>query len=898
MADRVFVGRARELARLEGFLDRALQGHGQVVFVTGEAGSGKSALAREFAERMQDNHAGLLVAVGTCNAQGGLGDPYLPFREVLGILTGAVADRTLSDEGKRRNADRLKAIGVRSVQVLVEVGPELVGAFVPGASLVGALGKAVAHKAGWMAELDKLSRPRSSTSSPLDPQRLLEQYANVLNALAQENPLLLILDDLHWADDSSLSLLFHLSRCIEASRILIVGTHRPDEVALPRRGERHPLEKVASEITRYAGDVTLDLSATAAREARAFVDQLIDSEPNALDESFRATLLQHTGGHPLFTIELLRALQERGDLAKDRQGRWVTAGALDWGTLPARVEGVIQERLGRLDEPVHDLLRTASVEGMDFEAEVLAQLQQMPLRGLLRELSQTLEKRHRLVRQVGEVQAPREKLARYQFAHALFQQYLYEEVSGGERRVLHGEVARVLEQVYEGQTDEIAAQLAWHFDEAGEAKKAVEYLIRAGDRATQQGAPREAKRFFNRALELLPADASEERFRALLGHGTVSSLLGDYPAAKAVLPVLLKLADGLDNDTHHAEAHLFAAYFYSSQDDYPAELEAAERSFAAAQKAGNLALGARALTSRMEALRCLGEISAAQETAEQALAGAEAAGDPWTLGETLYMLAKHRAELGDLAQAAQFFVQAAQMARTSGLQWGEAACLGNLGYVYVLLGLYGSARATLEDALQRYEAMGDRPRHAYMLSNLGLCCSRLGRHELARRIENLALGEMSVIENTFGEAVCRLYLGHILEQTQDYVEAELYFADASTGFDKFGAGGFSIDAVAGMARCALAQKEPNQATQYTTEVWNRLCRLGTARVEMPTLAYLTCAQVFDALGDTAESRRAIDAGYRELMVRADKISNVEWRKSFLENVAEHRAMIEMYEKLK
>lgn len=897
MAD-PFVGRATELAWLEKFLDRALQGHGQVVFVTGEAGSGKSALARAFAEWMQEKHSTLLVTVGTCNAQGGLGDPYLPFREMLGILTGTLVDRTLSEAGKQRNTERLKALGVRSVQVLVEVGPELVGAFVPGAALVGALGKAVAHKAGWMAELDQLAEPKSAASAALDSQRLMEQYANVLNALAKDNPLLLILDDLHWADEASLSLLFHLSRRLEASRVLIVGTYRPDEVALPRRGERHPLEKIVAEITRYAGDVTLDLSAAAAREATTFVELLIDSEPNELDAQFRSTLLAHTSGQPLFTVELLRSLQERGSLVKDADGRWVMASTLDWGTLPARVEGVIQERIGRLDETQHDLLRTASVEGVTFIVEVLAQVQQTPLRSLLKELSQNLEKRHRLVYDEGEISVGPERLARYQFVHALFQQYLYDELSRGERRLLHGEVARVLEQVYQGQTDEIAAQLAWHYDEAGDGAKAVEYFLIAGERASNQGAMREANRCFDRALELLPPDASEERFRALLGRCTVLRELGERELERSDLAVLLQLTDTLNDDGHRAEAYLQVcdSYLPSGWGDYPAALEAAELACTAAERAGNLDLEAKALRVKMWSLTRMGETDAAQEIVQKALVCAQASGDQEGLAETLGYVGGHYWESGNFAQAREFWTRSTELYRALGLRWRESVFQAGYGHVYMIWGLYGLARPALEQGVQLSEATGSRPTHAYCLANLGLTYSRLGDQDTARRLEEQALAEMVIVEDIAGGAGCYLYLGYILEQMHDYAESATHFTNAHTELEKIGAMGFMIDAVAGTARCALAQNNLNESGQHAMQVWNHLHEHGAQGVEMPVLAYLTCAQVFDAQGDAEKSRAAIEAGYRELMARADKISDPEWRKSFLENVAEHRAIVRLWER--
>jgi len=117
-------------------------------------------------------------------------------------------------------------------------------------------------------------------------------------------------------------------------------------VSLGRGGERHPLEPVLNELKRYLGDVWVDLAQTEKAEGRQFVDALLDSEPNRLGEGFRQALFRHTGGHPLFTIELLREMQERGDLIED-EGRWVEGPTLNWGALPARVQGVIEERIGR-----------------------------------------------------------------------------------------------------------------------------------------------------------------------------------------------------------------------------------------------------------------------------------------------------------------------------------------------------------------------------------------------------------------------------------------------------------------------------------------------------------------------------------------------------------------------
>jgi tetratricopeptide (TPR) repeat protein len=533
MADQVFVAREGELGQLWQFLDRALGGQGQVCFVTGEAGSGKTALVTEFARRAEEKHSNLVVAIGQCDAHTGIGDPYLPFREVLCQLTGDVEGKLARGAITQENANRLRKLVVASSQILVEVAPDLIGLFVPGAHIVGELGKALADKAGWMDKLAELAKQPKPGSLGLDQSQVFEQYTNVLIALVEKQPLLLILDDLHWADDGSSGLLFRLGRRIEGSRILIVGTYRPEEVALDRAGERHPLQKVLAEFKRYFGEISVDLDEAKETEGQHFVDALLAVEPNRVSDEFRQTLFQLTRGHPLFTIEVLRDMQERGALVHDDQGHWIEGALLDWDDLPDRVEGAIEERIGRLKEEQRNILSVASVEGQAFTAQVVARAQDIHEQRLLRVLSQELEKRHRLVQEQEEVRIGHLFLSRYQFAHALFQQYLYNELGAGERRVLHGQIAMLLEELYQGHTEQIAVRLARHYTEAGQGAKAIDYLLQAGDAAARLQAHAEARLHYARALDALAhlPDTVENRQRRVdtLIKLTASSWRSDSP---------------------------------------------------------------------------------------------------------------------------------------------------------------------------------------------------------------------------------------------------------------------------------------------------------------------------------------------------------------------------------
>jgi len=522
----VFVGREPELARLSGYLGTALAGQGQVAFVVGGPGRGKTALLRAFAERAMAAHPDLLVVRGACNATSGVGDAYLPFRDALGMLTGDVEMRWRAGRVSTDQARRLWAAMARVLDLVITHGPSVIGVLVVGAALRSRIAQAGLGNAPWADELRALCN--RSPAGDMAQQALFCQVTDSLLAIADVHPILLILDDLQWIDQGSVGLLFHLSRYLVGHSIFIVAAYRPEEVA--RRWssgsgqERHPLAPVLDEVRRRVGDAWIDLRQADEAEGTAFVEALIDAERNRLGSALRQALYRRTGGHPLFTVELLRDLHLRGDLIRDDDGVWCEGEALDLGTLPARVEAVIAARLSRLDTALRALLDVAAVEGEVFTAQVLSQALGVPDRAVLRMLKQDLMTRNRLVIEAEEVRVGDHFVTQFAFAHALYQEQVYAALSGAERQSLHGEVGVALETLYGEQRDHIAVQLTHHYDLASKLQKAIRYGIRAADRAREAYAWDEAQRHYSRALALLqevdPDDAAlRQRLAALTGLG-------------------------------------------------------------------------------------------------------------------------------------------------------------------------------------------------------------------------------------------------------------------------------------------------------------------------------------------------------------------------------------------
>ena len=279
-------------------------------------------------------------------------------------------------------------------------------------------------------------------------------------------------------------------------------------MALGRGGEPHPLAPVITELQREHGDIEVTVGET---DDRAFVDAILDSEPNALGDGFRQALFAHTNGHALFTVELLRTLQDRGMLVLDEDDRWVLGDNLDWQALPARVEGVIGARIDRLPEELRDALTIAAVEGEDFTAEVLAGVGDTDTRATIKLLSRELEKRHRLVSARGIRALAGGRLSLYGFSHVLFQRYLYDGLDEVERAQLHQDVGEVLETLYGDDSGEIASQLARHFTRRVSSTRRSITCSRAGESALRSAAYLEAVAHFESALELPRRDAGRAR---------------------------------------------------------------------------------------------------------------------------------------------------------------------------------------------------------------------------------------------------------------------------------------------------------------------------------------------------------------------------------------------------
>ncbi len=577
--DNSFVGRKEELERLEGALHASLDGHGRVNFITGEAGQGKTALLQAFVKQAQHTVPNLIIANGNCNAYTGIGDPYLPFREILEMLLISPPEKENPYPPKHLHRDDLALV----YRNLLTDGPDLVNIFFPAATLLQQANTLSTNDGEWLDFLKAHIERKNAVSEggSLRQEDLFRQYASVLQRFAQIAPILLVIDDMQWADLGTISLLFHLGRHLVGYRILIVGAYRSEEVALGRNGERHPLEPLINEFTRTWGEITVDLEQA---DGNAFIQSFLNNEPNLLNAQFHKTLYRQTRGHPLFTIELLRGMQERGDLVKNGEGRWVEGPVLNWEVLPARVEAVIAERVQRLSHSCIDTLRIASVEGEVFTAEVISQIQNIPDDALVSTLSGVLNRTHRMVSAQSVDHTATQRLSRYRFRHILFQKYLYNSLDPVERARLHQKIGSTLLKLYGEQTETITPQLAWHFEQAGMVDEAVTYYHRAGERAMRMSAYAEAIIHLNKGIALLKTQPEsperDERELALqfaISVPIIAIRSWGAPEAIQAYDRALELSQSLNQTEQLLQALMLKQYGHTTRAEHAAALETAEQ---------------------------------------------------------------------------------------------------------------------------------------------------------------------------------------------------------------------------------------------------------------------------------------------------------------------------------
>src|SRR6266480_3200219 len=447
--ERVLVGRQRELTALWSQFEKTTAGRLHVTLVAGEPGIGKTSLLHEVAGRAEQVD-GLVLRGGASEAEGM--PPYLPFLEALGSYI-----RTAPLEQLRAQVDPIAPI-------LATILPEL------------------------PMRLGELA-PSYSLPPEQARLRLYEAVGRFLSTIAVSCPLLLLLDDLQWADTATLDLLCHVAQHQAVSRLCILGAYRSDELV-----SRPALERSILNLTRNRQLMTLTLHQLGEAEVAELITRLLGVPP---DHHLSQRLWKESEGNPFFLEELLREWLETGGLTVTQSRASVSPSPP--ARLPASISSLIRQRFARLPQEVLETLRSAAILGRTFDSTLLVEV--------MGQDEELVEERLRAAMQAGILRSYLPD--KYTFSHDTIREYLYSEVTPARRKRVHGFIGRVLEARLEQEDAQQLAQLAFHFVHSGDRVRGVTYSQLAAAQAMRTAAPGEAMYHYHIALDLL--DRQDQR---------------------------------------------------------------------------------------------------------------------------------------------------------------------------------------------------------------------------------------------------------------------------------------------------------------------------------------------------------------------------------------------------
>ena len=452
------LGRDAALSQLGQWLEIALTGNCQTVFVTGESGIGKTTLVEAFLQAIGSN---ICILRGQCLEQYGSGEAYLPILDALSRL-GAEHDSHI-------------------IEVLRNCAPTWI-LQIPHLTTIG-------ERAALQHEILGITR-----------ERMLREIAEALELMTATTPLVLFLEDLHWSDYSTLDLVTYLARRRRRARLLLIGTYRPVEVIV----NEHPLRGVKQELQLHKLCHELALEYLTLESVCGFLQ--ITFPKHQLPAAFAAIIHKRTEGNPLFIVNLIEFLVQEKIIA-ERDGCWKLEVDLSEVELavPDNIREMVDKHVERLDPAEQHVLEGASVVGMDCSAVAIsAGLDEDIVR--IEEICDGLARKHHFLWPAYLAELPDGTITpRYRFIHALYLDVLYKRVALTRRRIIHGRIGKRGESLYGNRVGEIAAELAVHFEQSHDYVRAVKYLLMAAENATRRSADHEAIALSKHGLELLKA---------------------------------------------------------------------------------------------------------------------------------------------------------------------------------------------------------------------------------------------------------------------------------------------------------------------------------------------------------------------------------------------------------
>ena len=821
----VLIGRHAELTALHLLIERAKSRKGRMVLLSGEAGIGKSRLATE--AKTYAAAQGFMLLEGQCFPA----DRSCPYAPLLDLLRSHFASQSISEI-----ATALQPFAREFAQLVPDLVPP---------------------------QTDAAPLPPLAPSPEQEKRRLFEALTRWVTGLANKQPVLLIIEDVHWSDETSLDLLHYLARRCAASPMLVVLTYRSDEVDFSLRQFLAQLDR--ERLSQECALVPLTQSEVSAMLYAIFeLRRSVFTVPPLAQGDLLDALYSLTEGNPFFIEELLKSLIEAGDIFYEH-GRWEhkELGELH---LPRSMRDAVEQRTAQLSEGARQALHLAAVVGRQFDFALLQALTEADEAQLLR-----------FIKELMAAQLVIEESAElFAFRHALTQQTVYIQLLVRERKALHRRIAETLERLYASGIEAHLADLAFHYALAEAWEQALFYGQRAGAQAQALYAPRAAIEHFTRALDAachlsLTPPASLYRAR-----GLAYETLGDFERARADQEAALEHAH--EASDRHAVwqalldlGSLWAGRNYAKAGDYY------QQALALARTLDDPAALAHSLNRLGNWYLNAEQPRAALHSHQEALATFQALSDRGGKAATLDFLGMASLLGGDLQQSASYYEQAIALLR----ELDERARLPNsLASLMLCGGNYQNDTAVpaalgFAELLQHGELavkiageIGSRSDEAYSLIHMAICLGPRGEYARALEVAQRGLALASEIEHrqwmTAGHrALGALYLDLLaLSEAQQHLEQALALAQqiGSRYWTRIASGLLALVCVAqhdvtraeSLLGAALGPDDPAETVGQRL-LWYARAELALARNDPPLALRITDQLFASATGLSSEA---------------------------------------------
>ncbi len=763
-----FVGRAIEMQKLDQFLKRMLENHPQMVFLSGDPGSGKSRLIEEFLAKIKHDFPQIVTAVGYCNAYFGKTDPLLPFHDI--------ADQLFTGSHDVARSQAARNLAKNAGEFILEIAPDAIGVFFP---IVGPVANLIIKSIKTVNKTNKDSAASLSVKDPHSRAVIFEQFCRLLFRSSQDSPLILVLEDLHWADESTIEFLSHCARSWKSHNLMIIGTYRTNDLAaaIPE----HPLRKVKRELIQKGLCDEITISKLSISEIQNWLSVLYPN--NTFSAEFPLWLHSRTDGNAFFVSEILKDLQERESFYKDSKGFWkISSEIKNMSDLPVSIQAVLEQRISRLEQRLRDILACASVEGEEFTAQVISNVRKLNDDQVMSVLVDEIDRRHEIVSLKEERQIdPQHFASLFGFRNNLMKTYLYDALTPPQRRLLHQAVGEALEKLYFKKEDEIASALAMHFHESKNFEKALGYALMAATRAERAYDFNAAKILLRRAADYLPslnisADSQADVWYRL---GKAESLTGSFEAAEQCYLRSMDLIKSLENNDMRARLMSDLAYCYIQTDRSQMAISILTEAADINEKSGNTLQATHNQVQLAFAYHKGERQDLAKSLLTQASMRFESLGDIGGLADINRHLGINYRIEGDFEMSVKHLMEAIRLDQMRRNKFDESSDYTNLGSTYLML------RDDETTALNYYEKALELSRQISKIHEEGHVLLNISRLYALRmdwvkalnyveeglRLSELVQETSNVIRGHWYRGIIKFYQGQIGRAILDYDRA-------------------------------------------------------------------------------------------------------------------------------